>query len=226
MPTDWLSAVQPTRLHRQQGVWVLDVQRFVSLGQGVLRPTVEQLQGEAVITHYFAQHPGDHSLGPTARQLMRDGSGDTRQIATAFEVMGSRWIPIAAAEIHTTAVADAPVSGSAGTMRPSEVADKLTASAPTEPGRSATTPVADLDAIVRALGALRISHNKLQARVDELETRLATGGARTSPTTSTTAPGAAAGAAAAALAAPPSDATIVTPPPGAPRMTLPVPGRR
>ncbi len=152
MAIDRLHEAKPTRLHRHDGVWTLDVERFVSLGQGVLRPKMERLQGETVIVQYLSRNPASIALGRSATQLMRDTSLPNQTAAPVFEVVGESWAPIWSTENVTVS---------------------LPPPAPPRPEPPTTVSGPDVDALIRALGAMRLAHNKLQARVDELEARLA-----------------------------------------------------
>jgi hypothetical protein len=168
MAMDRLHDAKPRRLRRQEGVWTLDVERFISMGQGVLRPKVEKLLGETVIVQYLAQHPVAHGLGRTATQLMRDVGthSDGKVQAPIFEAVGEGWIPV----FETEALTEAPSPVHTSIPAPPVPSSTMTTTGPLPVVTAIETP--DYDALVRALGSLRLLHNKLQARVEELEQKL------------------------------------------------------
>lgn len=156
---DRMREAKPRRLRRQEGVWTLDIERFIPLGQGVLRPRVESLQGETVIVQYLSQHPAANGLGRNASQLMRDTGPEAKSPHQVFEAVGEGWIPVFGSDV--------PEPEPVYVAPPPRVSWPA---APPPPPARVESP--DYDALVRALGALRLLHNKLQARVDELERKL------------------------------------------------------
>src|SRR5689334_18067443 len=79
----------PSQLLCEDGKWVLEVIRYVNVGQNVVRPTTERLIGDRKITGYFSANPDKEGLERGARQLMQRNQAAG---ARSYSAVGGQWI--------------------------------------------------------------------------------------------------------------------------------------
>jgi hypothetical protein len=79
----------PSQLLCEDGKWVLEVIRYVNVGQNVVRPTTERLIGDRKISGYFSANPDKEGLERGARQLMQRSQASA---ARSYSAVGGQWI--------------------------------------------------------------------------------------------------------------------------------------
>lgn len=145
MGVSQINNAKPKRLYRRDAQWVLEVERLMPWADRILRPTMQKLVGEEVVLFQLGSSEDGRALASEARRLMNE-SGDE---ATSYAVVDGRWVPAAFA---------------------SQVEPPPPESRP-RPQRPAALAASSLEIYMLRddLRSLRAAHDKLVARVAELE---------------------------------------------------------
>jgi hypothetical protein len=143
-----LGGGSPRRLFLHGGKWVLEVVRYVNLGQGLIRPTTQRLTGQRAIASYFKSNPDKAALGKATLRLMSsEAVGETR----SYGAEGADWV--------------------ANSMPPPR-GDRPDSDRPPPDAPTLETVVGELEAKVVVLTAVQ---EGLLARLARLEAKLARG---------------------------------------------------
>lgn len=100
----------PRRLVHAGGEWFLEVERLVHLGEGVLRPTREQVQGAAAILGWLETSPEAVPLAHAASTLFH---AQRAANDVAYEPAGDVWVQ----SVKTERLAAAPPTDELAALR-------------------------------------------------------------------------------------------------------------